>query len=62
MQFSQIDSFNPPEIDTLAESHLRTAIHFLPASLVKRKLTTPKPANWKTELKQRKQFIYYPFC
>jgi|SRR5450830_95940 len=62
MMFSQIDSFNPATIDTQADIHLRTAIHFLPKKLVKRKPTSAKPQGWKTELKFRKEFIYFPFC
>lgn len=62
MRFAQIDSFNPPPIDTQADIYLRTAIHFLPTELVKRKPTSATPKNWKTELKFHKKFIYYPFC
>lgn len=62
MLFSQIDSFNPAPNDKEADIHLRTAIHFLPKELVKRKPTSAKPQNWKTELKFRKDFIYFPFC
>lgn len=62
MMFSQIDSFNPATIDTQADIHLRTAIHFLPKKLVKRKPTSAKPQGWKSELKFRKGFIYFPFC
>ena len=62
MMFSQIDSFNPATIDTHADIHLRTAIHFLPKKLVKRKPTSAKPQDWKTKLKLRKEFIYFPFC
>lgn len=62
MMFSQVDSFNPVTIDTQADLHLRTAIHFLPKKLVKHKPTSETPQNWKTELKFRKEFIYFPFC
>ena len=62
MMFSQIDSFNPPTIDNQADIHLRTAIHFLPKQMVKRKPTSAKRQNWKAELKFRKDFIYFPFC
>lgn len=62
MLFSQIDSFNPPTVDKQADIYLRTAIHFLPKKLVKRKPESEKPQGWKAELKFRKQFIYYPFC
>ncbi len=62
MMFSQIDSFNPPSIDTRADIYLRTAIHFLPKELVKHKPTGAIPKNYKAELKFRKNFIYYPQC
>jgi hypothetical protein len=62
MLFSQVDSFNPPAIDKQADIHLRTAIHFLSKKLVKRKPTSSKPQNWKTELKFRKDFVYFPAC
>lgn len=62
MMFSQIDSFNPPAIDLNADIHLRTALHFLPKKMVIRKPTSKKPDNWRTELKSRKAFIYYPYC
>jgi len=62
MMFSQIDSFNPAPIDTEADIHLRTAIHFLPKKMVKRKPTSAIPHDWKKRLKFRKDFIYFPFC
>jgi hypothetical protein len=62
IRFTQIDSFNPAPFDTKADIYLRTAIHFLPTELVKRKPTSATPKNWKTELKFHKKFIYYPFC
>ena len=62
LMFSQIDSFNPPAIDDRADIHLRTAIHFLPKGLVKRKPTSAKPQDWTKKLNFRKGFIYFPFC
>lgn len=62
MMFSQIDSFSPPAQDEEADIHLRTALHFLPKKLAVRKPTSAKPQNWRTALKFRKDFIYYPFC
>lgn len=62
MMFSQVDSFNPPVIDLQADIHLRTAVHFLPKEMVIRTPTSKKPENWRTELKTRKAFIYYPYC
>ena len=62
MWFTQVDSFNPPAQDDLADIHLRTALHFLPKNLVVRKPTSAKPQNWRKALKFRKDFIYYPHC
>lgn len=62
MMFSQVDSFNPPALDDQADIHLRTALHFLPKNLVMRKPTSAKPQNWRSALKFRKDFIYYPYC
>lgn len=62
MMFSQVDSFNPPPIDTRADIYLRTAIYFLPKELVKHKPTSAIPQNWKATLKFQKNFIYYPHC
>lgn len=62
IMFSQIDSFNPPAFDNQADIHLRTAIHFLPKGMVKRKPTSGMPQGWQKKLNLRKDFIYFPFC
>ena len=60
--FVRIDSCTLSIIDEDADIHLRTAIHFLPKKMVKNKPLSEAPVNWKDALKNRKQYIYYPWC
>ncbi|MHB1113795.1 MAG: hypothetical protein ACYC03_11385 [Acidovorax defluvii] len=60
--FSRVDSYTVSIIDKNTDIYLRTAIHFLPKKMVKNQLLTEAPANWKEELKIRKQYIYHPWC
>jgi len=46
----------------VADEHLRTAHHHLPKDLIKRPLTTRDPKGWKKTLKNRNDFVYFPFC
>jgi hypothetical protein len=59
--FSRTDFANPPEIDTQAEIHFRTAVHHLPDGLVKVAPTQPAPKTFKKDLRERNKYIYYPW-
>ncbi|WP_322050562.1 hypothetical protein [Paraburkholderia bannensis] len=59
--FSRFDFSNPLPYDTRAEIHFRAAVHHLPTELVKIRPSEPNPKGFKKQLKNRNQYIYYPW-
>ena len=60
--FSRFDFADPHPLDSQADIHFRTAVHHLPAELVKVRPGEPEPKGFKKELRKRNQYIYYPWC
>lgn len=57
--FSKDNWFEPSEV---CDEYIRVAYHHLPADVVKRELVKPAPTGWGLTLKNRNDFIYFPFC
>ncbi|MDR5813829.1 hypothetical protein QCE62_09550 [Caballeronia sp. LZ033] len=59
--FSATNFSAPPGFDKQADIHFRTAVHHLPDELVKNAPKGPVPKTFKAALRERNQFIYYPW-
>jgi hypothetical protein len=60
--FSQVDFANPPQWDSQADIHFRTACHHIRKDLLKVLPSQPEPKQFKKQLKFRNKFIYFPDC
>jgi hypothetical protein len=60
--FSDFDFSNPEEPGGAVDIHFRIAVYHLPKERIVNWPVGPAPANFKRELEQRNQYIYYPEC
>jgi len=60
--FSRFDFAHPAPFDTQADIHFRVAVHYLPTELMKIQPSLPVPKSFKKNLKERKKYIYHPWC
>jgi hypothetical protein len=58
--FSRFDFANPPFYDSRPDIHFRTAVHHLPARVVKIHPMESEPTDFDERLKERNRTIYYP--
>jgi hypothetical protein len=60
--FSRFDFLHPLPFDDQADLHLRTAIFHMGKGLVRIASLSPAPKGFKKELRNRNQYVYFPYC